>query len=301
MLANLPFIIFLLSLLLLWAFLSALRRFYRGRKYRLPFTGQRLRAPGQSLQRQLDQLNEDIIITAVFLFFFPCLLYATYISQLYFSNLEVSLIGAAAYGGIGFVTVAVGLNRLRQRLGQRRRIRLGYDGEVAVGQELNQLMREGFFVYHDFPADGFNIDHILLGRKGVFVIETKARSKPTSDNRREDATVEYNGRVLYFPQFKDLQTIPEAERQAAWLSKWIGSAVAEPLSVRAVVALPGWFVKRTSAEGIPVVNPKQFPSLFQHIQPRELSEESIIRIAHQLDRQCRDVRPISALYDSAGS
>ena len=70
----------------------------------------------------------------------------------------------------------------------------------------------------------------------------------------------------------------QAERQAAWLSKWIGSAVAEPVSVRAVVALPGWVVKRTSAEGIPVVNPKQFGSLCQHLQPRELSEEIEYRI-----------------------
>ena len=54
-------------------------------------------------------------------------------------------------------------------------------------------MLQGFHVYHDFPAEGFNIDHIVVGAKGVFAVETKTRSKRTTANRREDATVEYDG------------------------------------------------------------------------------------------------------------
>ena len=67
--------------------------------------------------------------------------------------------------------------------------------------------------------------------------------------------------------------------------------------VGAIVALPGWFVKRTSAAGISVVNPKQFTSLFNHIQPRPLSRETIQRVVHQLEQKCRDVDPLSAVYE----
>ena len=52
------------------------------------------------------------------------------------------------------------------------RLRLGLDAELAVGQELDQLMRQGAAVFHDFPADKFNIDHIVISRGGVFAIET---------------------------------------------------------------------------------------------------------------------------------
>ena len=180
---------------------------------------------------------------------------------------------------------------------ERRYIRLGYKGEVAVGQELNQLMLEGYYVYHDFPADKFNIDHIVVGRPGIFAVETKARSKPTTNNRKEDATVQYNGRTLFFPKGKDIKTIEQAERQAKWLSKWISSAIGEPVMARGIVALPGWFVKRISANGIPVVNPKQFPSLFKHIKPRELSDEMITRINHQFEKKCRDVEPVSKIIE----
>jgi hypothetical protein len=58
-----------------------------------------------------------------------------------------------------------------------------------------------------------------------------------------------------------------------------------------VVALPGWYVKRTSPDGIPVVNPKQFASLFKHISPRFLSAEMITRISQQLEKKCLDTEP----------
>jgi hypothetical protein len=146
-------------------------------------------------------------------------------------------------------------------------------------------------------VEKFNIDHIVVGKKGVFAIETKAKSKPKTDERQKDATVEYNGRALLFPKWTDNETIVQAERQASWLSKWLGSAIGEPVTVRAVVALPGWFVKRTSSDGIPVVNPKQFTSLFKNFQQRDMSEEKIKRIVHQLEQKCRDVEPTSNITE----
>jgi hypothetical protein len=54
--------------------------------------------------------------------------------------------------------------------------RIGYDGELATAQELNQLMRHGYYVFHDLQAENFNIDHIVIGPAGVFAVETKSRS-----------------------------------------------------------------------------------------------------------------------------
>jgi hypothetical protein len=56
--------------------------------------------------------------------------------------------------------------------------RLGLDAELAAGQELDQLMRHGAFVFHDYPAEKFNIDHVVICESGVFAVETKARMKP---------------------------------------------------------------------------------------------------------------------------
>ena len=282
---------------MLWTFLYCFRKFYRLKNLRLPFTQHLLRSPGQSLLNQIDKLNQEITICLVYLLFVPVFIYAVYISFLYFDKQTFSPFVLKLVTALILVFVGYCLCRLTRLLHQRRLLRLGYDGEVAVGQELNQLLRDGYHVYHDFPAGNFNIDHIVVGTKGVFAVETKARSKPNSNQRKEDATVEYNGKVLFFPNWTDKKIIEQTRLQAKWLSEWLGNAIGEPVVARGIVALPGWFVKRTSHNGIAVVNPKQFPYLFKHIQSRALSKETIKRIVHQLEQKCRDVEPTSKITE----
>jgi hypothetical protein len=52
----------------------------------------------------------------------------------------------------------------------------GTRAEESVGQTLTELRREGWFVFHDIeqPGEG-NVDHLVSGPSGVFMIETKAR------------------------------------------------------------------------------------------------------------------------------
>lgn len=50
----------------------------------------------------------------------------------------------------------------------------GARAEEAVGEELNQLRHEGFVVMHDIEQRGEgNIDHVVSGSTGVFMVETK--------------------------------------------------------------------------------------------------------------------------------
>ena len=289
----LPFFIFFI----VWVFLFVIQRHYRRKGLRLPFTSSFRRSPGQSLIEEIEKLNEKITEYIVCLLFLPTAFYAVYISYLYVNKGEPTSTELGIVGGLILAAVALCLYNVARLLGRRRRARLGYDGEVAVGQELNQLLRDGYYVYHDFPAEKFNIDHIAVCRKGIFTIETTTRSKPTNDDRQKDATVEYDGRALHFPKYTDTRILEQAQRQANWLSKWISSAIGEDIAARAIVALPGWFVKRTSPEGISVINPGQFTSLFDHIGPRELSDEMIKRIVHQLDQECRDIDPVSTIYE----
>ena len=288
-----PVILFFVILLILTAVLHFYRKVNRSKKRRSPFTQNLLRSPGESLIRKLDSINIEINVYLVSIILIPILIYSLILSFSYYKGKSINLVDVYASAIIGITFIIYLLTKLIKLLNERKITRLGYEGEVAVGQELNQLMLKGHYVYHDFPANNFNIDHIIVGESGVFAVETKARSKPTARNVTGNATVTYNGRMLLFPQGVDLKTIEQAKRQAAWLSNWIGSAVGEKVAVRPVVALPGWYVKRTSANGMPVVNPKQFPSLFKHISPRFLPPEMISRITHQLEQKCRDVVPLS--------
>jgi hypothetical protein len=256
---------------------------------RSPFTDNFLRSPGESLNRRIMEINDRVTENLVLLITTPILLYAIYISSLHFGNSELSTWTFTVYIIAGICFIVYSLINLINFLNLRRSYRMGYEGEIAVGQELNQLMRDGFRVYHDFPAGKFNIDHIVVGPSGVFAIETKARSKPTSKDRKADAKVKYDGKCLLFSNGTDVQSIEQAKRQAEWLAKWLRSAVGEAVKVRPVVALPGWFVERVASGGIRVINPKNFRSIAKPKAGSILSESMITRIVHQLEQKCRVV------------
>lgn len=55
---------------------------------------------------------------------------------------------------------------------------LGVLGERIVATQLAELACEGHIVVHDLQCANMNIDHLIIGPKGIFVVETKMRSKP---------------------------------------------------------------------------------------------------------------------------
>jgi hypothetical protein len=286
--AYLPLILTCGILFILLTVLNVIRRRIRLRSLRPSFKQGLLRIPGGSLLMRLDNLNEQINLYLVYVIILPLIIYSVLISYSYFQAEQPSLTVIWISSIICVVIIAYMAYNLVKYLSRRKRIRLAYEGELAVGQELNQLMLHGYRVYHDFPADTFNIDHIIVGPKGVFAVETRTRSKGAISKGSQEATVTYDGRMLTFADKTDFETIEQAEQQADWLSQWLGTATGEPIAVRAIVALPGWVVKRTSADGIPVVNPGQFTSLFEHIKPRPLSGTMLDRIQGRLEQKCRN-------------
>jgi hypothetical protein len=46
--------------------------------------------------------------------------------------------------------------------------------------------------YHDIVGDSFNVDHVVISAKGIYVIETKTYSKPASGA----ANITYDGQQL---------------------------------------------------------------------------------------------------------
>jgi len=273
--------------------LYLVRAWNRSKKEPASATPNLFRVPGQSAAEKIDGLDSEIARQAALLIALELFLGLIYLCHLYVYKSAISalLIRIVLPAGCG-LSVYVLMKTLKLAK-ERRRERLGYKDEIVVGRELDRLISEGNHVYHDVPAEEFNIDHVVVGRTGIFAVESGARLKPVKTNRLDDATVEYNGQMLIFPNGDDYKTIEQAERQASWISDWISGAVGEQVAARAIVALPGWFVKRTSAEGISVVNPEQFPSLFRHIKPRHLSDAMITRIAAEIEQRCRNEKLLS--------
>jgi hypothetical protein len=259
-----------------------------------------LRAPGHSLREQLDEAHDDLTSDVSLLMVVPLLALAIFLAQSQLLGLPQTAHLAPVYAVAAIAFIAYMLRKLVKAGTRLDHPKAGDDAEVAVGQELDQLMRQGAATFHDLPAEQFNIDHVVVAAEGVFAVETKGFTKPNRGRGKADATVVYDGDTLGCPNWTTQEPLEQAERQAAWLAKWLSTAVGSPVSVLPVVALPGWFVERTGRGRVRVFSGKELAGLLKSRGTQALTAQDIQRIAHQVEQRCRTVTPLYAQGRKAG-
>lgn len=255
-----------------------------------------MRGPGESLRKKIAQLDDQINDLILNLIFIPFVVPILLLGPSFVKGVQPPLVSLLVLIFLYVIFLPTPFFKFTRRIRERANYQLGLDAELAVGRELNLIMREGFYVFHDFPEKNNNIDHVVVGPSGVFAVETKGRAKPDKDRGKGDATVIYNGKALAFPDnTNETGYILQARRQAASLAKWLGSAVGESVKVRPVLALPGWFVERKKLDDLIILYGKSDNyARALSIKGQEILSESMIkRIAHQLDAKCRDVEAIA--------
>ena len=222
---------------------------YRAQRSRRAPLRNLLRSPGESLRARIEEAQWDIAsYLAAAMLPLPAVLGVYFGSWVAGGGAPtaaaaafLALCGVAAQAWLGW--------KLARTLSRLRRLRLGHEAQMAVGQELSQLGRSGYRIFHDFPADdgASHIDHVLVGPGGVFVVDSQ-------------------GSVLPEP-------LPRAQRNADWLQAWLSAAVGQPIPVWPVVAgageIQGYFAPQPGQAG--------------------LSAQLIQQIARELDQKGRDL------------
>jgi hypothetical protein len=153
--------------------------------------------------------------------------------------------------------------QVRPRL---RALNLAIEGEKAVGQFLEALRERGYKVFHDLVADGFNVDHVIIGPAGVFTIETKTWSKPL----RGEAKIVFDGEKLVVGRREpDRNPVVQAMAQAGWLRELLSESTGRRFDVHPVIVFPGWFIEQTgkSTKKMWVLNPKALPGFLDNESP----------------------------------
>ena len=164
--------------------------------------------------------------------------------------------------------------RLRARI---RCMALGMDGERIAAEELDKLRATGAEVIHDIPAPGFNIDHVVLSRRGFYAIETKTWSVPRTGDARIRLT---EAGVIVAGRSPDRDPLSQAQAAAKWLSRLLEESTGKRFSVRGTVLFPGRFIERMSpawrrSPDRPwVLEPKALASFIEH-EPQAIAESDL--------------------------
>ena len=178
-----------------------------------------------------------------------------------------------------------------RRVKKVQRLKLGLRGEQAVAESLGETADSGFRAFHDLPGgENWNIDHVAVGTRGVFLIETKTRRRRTGRNPQPAHEVVFNGDSLQFPAGKDTKSLKQAQRNAAWLSNYLAKKTGDPVRVEPLVVLPGWFVRISEKGNFPVkAMNANYLAHYLSAQPEVMPPAQVRRIITALDEKCRDV------------
>lgn len=249
---------------------------------RSPLTSKPLRNPGQSLDLQVEEFFDDQImlpILAVILIWMMAGLewYRYFVAQPPRPGLVTVMAGG--------VTVFVAW-RLTHMFRRYRALKLGRDGERVVGQFLERLREEGCQVFHDIPGDKFNIDHVVIGPKGVFTVETKTISKPG----RGEPKITFDGETILLRGMKpDRDPIIQAKAEAGWLRNFLFESAGRKVSVRPIVTFPGWYIDpppKGVRYDVWVLETKAIPGWIEH-ERETLTPEDVKLLSYHLSRYVR--------------
>jgi hypothetical protein len=157
---------------------------------------------------------------------------------------------------VAMIVVGVGYFNYRLRK-KAKSIAQGSVGEKIAAQDIDNLKQLGCSIYHDVVVKDkkyvFNIDHVVVGNKGIFAIETKNYSKPMTGKpiaRFDGKKVALSGGIL------DFKAVNEAKCHARWLEELLTATLKTKYIVFPIVVYPEWIVEGYT-ENVLVLNPKR--------------------------------------------
>lgn len=286
--ASIYCVVFLFVVLGIWMW--QLKR----KNERPPLEFKLLRGPGESLRQRMVQFDDQFTLLFSISAAAPLLAAAIVIRLLIWLTPKLPAIYGLAITAVPTVVVLILAGRYAmQKLTRYRNDKLGYLGERAVGEALEELRAGGYAVFHDIPAEvggwKFNVDHVVIGKNGVFALETKTRRKGRARPGFEPHKVAYDGRQLIWPWAEDSYGLTQAIDRARWLSEWLSQMTCATLNAKPVLVLPGWYVVPKGLGPVLVVNHNQLAGAISRHSGSTLTKEQIRLIARQLEARCRDV------------
>jgi Nuclease-related domain len=112
---------------------------------------------------------------------YAAVMYGLVIAHRDASGLRVGVVASFALAGLAFML----LGELNRSGDDMIRWLAGARAERKVGAELDRLRESGWLVLHGYKRDwGGDIDHIVCGPGGIFMVETKSYEFRRSDIRR---------------------------------------------------------------------------------------------------------------------
>ena len=234
----------------------------------------RTRVQGESLQEKIRECEFKVMEYMLLPAFFAGM--TLFIWYIYLASVNINLFCAVTFSIITLLSVIRGFVKVKKIRLMLKRYRKGLEGERLVGESLNQLSNESTYVFHDIPGERFNVDHIIVSTRGIFVIETKHFNRDQCQEFYYDGTMIYrvmkDGRKFLCPKL-----LPQIDGEARFIEHEIERRTDTKLPVVKVAILIGSYIKSTeNFKDYWLLNESSFVTAFK--QSKEIYDASVVKL-----------------------
>jgi len=188
---------------------------------------------------------------------------------------------------LGCLTIGAALvaYRLVATALMRHRVKLKRDANIAIGHQLQGIASGLGRAYHDVATSSGIIDHIIVGRNGVYAINVVARGATRNGNVELHAN-----EMAFLPSGKSESIVGMADNIAS-LEREFRRLLDHRVRVRSVFAIPGWDVAEQSSDEHLLVNERSLTMLSGwKDQADYLMNEDVEALHRLLTSRCK-IRP----------
>jgi len=255
---------------------------------RSPLKERPLRMPGQSIDDQIDNQQDDIVTFIMYPTFFIALIVSKWVDAITPKSSNSITVPSFISWLIFLGFLAYCTYRVFKARKTITRLKMARDGERIVAEELQVLIKDGATVINDVLADNFNIDHVVVSKHGIYLIETKTFSRPV----KKEAKISFDNEQVYADGFLiDRNPIQQAKALAKWLQDLLMQSTGTKFTIRPVVLFPGWFIEPMKrGQEVWILNPKALPTFVSN-EPVLLKDTDVHLVAFHLSRYIRTFTP----------
>jgi Nuclease-related domain len=145
---------------------------------RSPLKANPLPNAGDSIQKHIEEVTDNNKLFPLEIAFMFCCIAA--FQWFYFST--GSPPNPIIWTIIAIIAIGYSVFSILRANRKLKNLRLGRDGEKAVGQYLELLCEKGAKVFHDCSAGNFNIDHIVIHSS---LLQNSSRHRCVKDNNSD--------------------------------------------------------------------------------------------------------------------
>ena len=138
--------------------------------------------------------------------------------------------------------------RIDQSVKEERGAVRGAKGEELIGAMLEGLANR-FLVFHDFPSPYGNIDHLVVSKRTVFLIETKAHGGRVSV---------VNGQIQVNQRTPEKDFFAQVMKNTAWLGEQLQAKFGTKIWIKPILVFANAYVENPGLIGNIHVIPKTF-------------------------------------------